>query len=238
MREVVRVIRNQEGVISMKRAGKKAFGLTAVLLMCAMLMSTTVSAGYVFPQFGQAISGTKKFAITKPKKAIKVYIGAYDGSVVAKTKSTSKNVIKCSIFKETISNVPVIGLSLKANKVGKVKMTVTYTHTGGTVKKSVTLITYKWKNPIKKLKIGNKNLSKLFKNTNDKVIAPVAGKLNIKMNSGYKNLKVYYKAKDASGYTQISKSAVVDLKSGDTLVLQFKDNKNKVRDSEAVLRVG
>ena len=231
------VIQGQEGSHSMKRTGKRAIGLVVVMLICSMLMGTTASAGYVFPQFGQAISGTKKFAITKPKKPIKIYVGAYDGSVKAVIKSNRKNVVKCKVFTEKVSDIPVIGLSLKANKVGKAKMTVTYKHSGGTVKKTVTLITYQWGNPIKKLKIGGKNFSKAFKKTNEKTIAPVSGKLNIKLNSGYKKLQVFYIAKGTSTYKKISKSATVDLKSGDTLVLRFTDSRHKVRNSEAIFRV-
>lgn len=226
----------------MKVLKTKVMGMALIVMLCSLLMGTSVSAGYVYPGFLSAISGTKKFAITKPKKPVTIPVGAYDGSVTVKSKSTSKNVVKYSLVNGvdnigSDTNVPNLSLNLIANKLGKAKLTVTYTHSGGTVQRKITLITYKWGNPFKTLKIGGKNLSKAFAKTDEKTIAPIAGNLKIKMNSGYKALQVYYHANGTGGWQQLSTSQLVTLNSGDILLFRFKDNKHKVKGSEAAFFV-
>lgn len=223
----------------MKRVRRKAAGVVAMLLVCIMIFGTAAYAGTELSSFSAAISGTKKIAITSPKKALNVYVGGIDGTVTAK--SSKKGVVACGTFTEPYklsdgSTVPLYGVKIKAKKVGKTKVTVTYAHSKGTVTRSVTLIAYKWSNPFNTLKIGKKSLAKLFKKTDDKTIVPMSGKLKIKMNSKFKSLKVYYKPNGGSA-VRISKSANVTLKSGDLLIFQFNDNKNRVRNSEAVLRI-
>ena len=226
----------------MKVLKSKVMGMALIVMLCTVLMGTSVSAGYVYPGFLSAISGTKKFAITKPKTTVSIPIGAYDGSVTVRSKSTSKNVVKYSLVNGvdnigSDTNVPNLSLKFIANKLGKAKITVTYTHSGGTVQKKVTLVTYKWGNPFKTLKIGGKKLSKAFGKTNQKTIAPMAGKLKIKMNSGYKALKIYYQAAGTSGMQQLGKSQLVTLNSGDILLFRFNDNKHKVKGAEAAFFV-
>ena len=224
----------------MKRMKKRIAAVTAVLMICTMLLGTTAQAGQVLSDFGKAISGTKKIAITKPKKPISVYVGAYDGTVTVK--SSKSSIVKCGRFTESVtlddgSKVPVYGVKLTANKEGKTKVTVTYKHSGGTVTKSVTLYAYKWTNPFKTLMIGKKKFNSVFKNTNERIISPMKGKLNIKMNSKFKSLRVYYQAKGANGFRSISKTANVNLKSGDLLLFRFTDNKHRVTNAEALFRV-
>lgn len=225
----------------MKKSRTNIIRTTLILLICVMLIGTTASAGYVMPEFTKMISGSKKFAITSPKKPVKIYVGAYDGKVSVSITPKKKKVVKSAVFNENVETsdgtVSVTGIKLTANKVGKATVTVTYTHSGGTVKRTVTLYTYKWSNPFKTLKIGSKSFKNAFKKTNERTIVPVSGKLKIKMNSRFKKLKVYYRAKESSSFTKIAKSASLNLQSGDAILFDFYDNKNKVNHSQAVFFV-
>ncbi len=159
--------------------------------------------------------------------------------------SKKKNVILVNSYesseKITIRgqevDVPIRGITVIPNKVGKATYTVDFSDSSGTKRSAKqTIRCYKWSNPFKTLKIGKKSFKKLFKKTNSIEIAPVSGKLNIKMNGPYKKLKVYYAAKDGA-FVKISNKGNVTLNSGDRLLFRYKDNKNHVIDEEAVFTV-
>ena len=194
------------------------------------------------------ISGKVAAPITTPRTQYTHYIGYalyYDIDINSSVKSNKKNVLLgkkyISSVKQTINgetvNVPVRGFTVIPNKTGTATFSVTYKDSSGLKRSaSQTIRCYKWTNPFNTLKIGKKNFKKAFKKTNSKTIAPVSGKLKIKMNSKYKKLKVYYAAR-GKGYVKISKKAKITLRSGDRLLFRFNDNKHRVKNEEAMFIV-
>lgn len=237
----------------MKRMGKRVLGIIAVVLIYTMLMGMTVHAEIIPSSWGgltiSDIYGKVAAPITSPRTEYIHRIGyAYNYTITVTTSVSSKKKgillnksyetsVKTTVGGKTI-DIPIRGVTIIPNKVGTATFTVNYSDSSGAWRSaSQTIRCYKWSNPFNTLKIGKKSFKKAFKKTNAKTIAPVSGKLNIKMNGSYKKLKVYYAAK-GKGLVKISKKAKVTLNSGDKLIFRFNDNKNRVRGEEAVLTVG
>ncbi len=219
--------------------------ILAMAVACTLLMGITASAELV-PKSADYLSiydvgGTRADAVTNPRNVHKFYIGyayKYNCKLVVNCTTKPKECVKIAKFTEKIKGVDFIGYKMWATKPGNATVTVTFTDSSGLKKTNTQKIrTYKWSNPFKTLKIGKKNFKSAFKSSGRKNITPVSGKLSIKMNSRFKKLKVYYMPKGSSSRKQVSVSGRVSLKKGDTLIFQFTDYKNRVKNVEAAFIV-
>lgn len=227
----------------MRSIRKRLSGMIVIALILIMVAGMTAHAE-VFPSNIGVLSftdmyGTSAAPITKPRAEYKFYLGvSYNYTCSVSVKSKPGKVVKLAVFDEVMDSLPVHGFAMKPNKVGTTRITATLTDSSGLKKTATkTIRTYKWSNPFKKLKIGSKSFKNTFKNTFERTIAPISGKLSIKMNSQYKKLKVYYIANGSGTMQKISSKAIVDLKSGDKLVFRYNDNKHRVTNEEAIFYI-
>ena len=226
-----------------RRIGRTAILMAAVML-CSVIMGMTAQAavGGIVESFFTSNNGkTYCMPITKPVRPYENWIGfnATGGNV----ETTNKKAVAVETLYEYYNGARLDGFRMTPVGVGTSKITVTYKYTdqnnySRSAVTSFTIRTYKWTNPFATLKIGKKNFRKAFKNTDEKTISPVKGRLNIRMNRKYKLRKVYYQASGTSTWKKIGKRAKVKLNHGDKLKFLIKDSKHYVKDATAIFTVG